>query len=330
VITEYLPVPRLAPQVARFVAECLGSAGNEDLRVGEIVGELTAPRASSWAAVVDGEIRAVFGAELRHVQVGDPDYTYMPARYALVSMSRWHVASGADWAYAPDLLDHIARDAIADGIDRLSIEVPIDEAEGIRVMTDGGFTPDVILAAQATRPGNLPALPGVRVRTATEEDAEALLALTLEEADYHAEHTRSGIVAGQDPEPSRAHVATWLENQRTGGLPTFVAETADGVVGMLPLVRAGEGPALPAEYGYIASTCITAPARGRGIGSALVEHAFAAAHERGMTVLLLHYVADNPLAAPFWEKRGFAPLTVTFTRTPLMRDQCTPDERTRV
>lgn len=322
VITEYLPVPDLAPQVTRFVERCLGSARNSDPRVSEIIAELMAPGASSWAAVADGEIRAVFGAELRHVEVGDPDYTYMPARYALISPSRWHLASSADWAYAPDLLDHIARDAIAAGIDRLSIEIPIDEAEGIRVITDGGFTPDVLLAARGTRPGNLPDLPGVRIRMATEDDADALLALTLEEANYHAEHTRSGIVGGQDPEPSRAHVATWLENQRTGGLPTFVAEDAGGVVGMLPLVRAGvgEGPALPVEYGYIASTCITARARGRGIGGALVEHAFAAAHERGMTVLLLHYVADNPLAAPFWEKRGFAPLTVTFTRTPLIRN----------
>lgn len=318
-ITEYLPVAGLAPQAARFVERCLGSAGPSDPRVGEIMTGLTAPRTSAWAAVVDGEIRAVFGAELRRVAVGDPDYTYMPARYALISPSRWHLASRADWAYAPDLLDHIARDAIAAGIDRLSIEIPVEEAGGIRVLTDGGFAPDVILAARGTRPGTIPALPGVRIRTATAEDAEALLALTLEEADYHAEHTRSGIVAGQDPAPSRAHVATWLENQRTGGLPTFVAEDAGGVVGMLPLVRAGagEGPALPEEYGYIASTCVTARARGRGIGGALLEHAFAAAHERGMTVLLLHYVADNPLAAPFWEKRGFAPLTVTFTRTPL-------------
>src|SRR5690625_4645658 len=137
---------------------CLGSAALREPRFSHIGTGLTAPRTSAWAAVVVGAIRAVFGAELRRVAVGDPDYTYMPARYALVSMSRWHVASGAAWAYAPDLLDHIARDAIADGIDRLSIEVPIDEAEGIRVMTDGGFTPDVTLAAQATRPGNLPAL----------------------------------------------------------------------------------------------------------------------------------------------------------------------------
>ncbi len=318
-ITEYLPVADLAPQAARFVQRCLGSAGPCDPRVSEIVTGLTAPRTSAWAAVVDGEIRAVFGAELRHVAVGDPDYTYMPARYALVSMSRWHLASRADWAYAPDLLDHIARDAIAGGIDRLSVDLPVEEAEGIRVLTDGGFAPDVILAARGTRPGTIPTLSGVHIRTATAQDAEALLALTLEEADFHAEHTRSGIVADQDPAPSRAHVAMWLENQRSGGLPTFVAEDADGVVGMLPLVRAGEGegPALPAEYGYIASTCVTVRARGRGIGGALLEHAFAAAHERGMSVLLLHYVADNPLAAPFWEKRGFAPVSVTFTRTPL-------------
>lgn len=319
--TEYLPVAQQLPRVREFLTEILPGGprpGNREAAVEAILGELTGSDVSAWAAVTGGRMRAVFGAVLRHVTEQDPDYTYMPARYALVSLPRWHVRADDDWAYAPDLLDHISRDAARAGIERLSIDLPVDQGRGMRTILDAGFIPDVILAARPTRPGEESALPGVRIRTACDDDAPALLALTLEEADYHAEHTRSGIRANQDPGPSKRHVTTWLESQRTGGLPTFVAEAGGRVVGMLPLARvAGGGDAhVPEDYGYVASTCITASARGRGIGTGLVERALGAAHERGITMLLLHYVADNPTAEPFWTARGFTPVTATLTRHP--------------
>ncbi len=318
-VTQYLPVSEMRERVAAFVARAVpGAPSPADPQVLQIMQDLTAPDASAWAVVSEGQIRAVFGAQLRRPTPADPEYTYMPAQYALASMSMWHVAR-EDWRYAPGVMDHIARDAAKAGIDRLSIEIPLECARGVEVLLGEGFVPDVILAGRAPRPGALQAPAGVQIRLAQEADADALVSLTLEEADYHAEHTNSGIRANQDPGPSREFVRRWLASQHSENLPTFVAQTEEGVVGMLPLMHIGEGEdhRLPPSYGYVASTCVTARARGRGVGTALVEHALSAAHERGMKVLLLHYVADNPLAAPFWEGFGFEPLTVTLTRVGL-------------
>lgn len=320
-LTEYLPVHQRLPEVSAFIAARLetapGADGRDDAgaRAQEIMHRLTAADVSAWAALAGGRIQAVLGAELRHITPADPEYTYMPAHYALVPLALWHLVGESAWAYMPDLLDHAARDARREGIDRLSIDIPVDDGASMAAILAAGFVPDVILAARASRPGRAEVPGGVTIRRAREADADALLALTLEEADYHAHHTASGIRPDQDPEPSRAHVRRWLEHQRTRDLPVLVAETGGRVVGMLPLMLLDDAAGLvPGAYGYIASTCVSAAARGRGIGAALVECAFDAVHRRGIRVLLLHYVADNPLAAPLWESRGFAPLTVTLTR----------------
>lgn len=305
-------------EIAEFLAATMPGASLDDARFHAIAHDFTDPGTSAWAARVDGEIRAVVAAHLRHVASGDPEYTYMPPAYALTRMSMWHVAADEDWAYVPDLLDHIARDAAFAGIQRLSVDVPAADATALRTLLGAGYEPDVILAARATRPASGADPPGVHIRRARDDDAEALLALTLEEANYHAHHTASGIVADQDPEPSREHVRQWLANERDRNLPTFVAEAGGAVVGMLPLMIMDDAPGLVAgAYGYLASTCVTATARGKGTGTALVERALGAAHERGMAVVLLHYVADNLAAARLWEGFGFEPITVTLTRVGL-------------
>lgn len=314
-LITYVPAASARDRLEAFIAAHLPEADEPGIRA--MVADLTAPATAAWMAEVDGEIRAVFGAELRRPTVADPEYTYMPERYALVRMSLWLVADAQDWAYAPDLLDHIARDAAAEGITRLSVEIAAGAGDAMHTLLTAGFVPDVILAARATRTGNRTPPPGVRIRRARDEDAAALLALTLEEADYHAHHTASGIRPNQDPGPAREHVRTWLASERERDLPTFVAEVGGAVVGMLPLMIVDDAPALTGEaYGYVASTCVTASARRRGIATALLEHALDAAHARSIRVMLLHYVADNRAAGPLWEGAGFTPLILTLTRHP--------------
>lgn len=311
-LIEYRPLTEISGAARRFIAG-FDAAGAEAIFAG-----LAGSGMSSWAAVIDGEVRAVAGARLRHVTSGDPDYTYMPPAYALIAMSGWFVAP-EDWPLMGGIFRQIVDDAARAGIDRLSIEIPLEHTGGIAFVLAEGFVPDVILAARPSRAGDLTWPPGVRIRRARRSDAEDLLALTLEEANYHAEHTASGIVGNQDPEPSREFVTRWLSDQETKGLPTFVAEMDGALVGMLPLtlIDDGGGGPVPADYGYIASTCVTAKARGQGIGTALVEHGLDAAHALGLRVVLVHYIADNTLSSPLWEGRGFEPITVTFTKVGL-------------
>ena len=307
-LTQYLPARDVPDQVRAFLAAELSaaSAGEE---AGAVVEEFFAPSMSAWAALADGQVRAVVAARLRRVRVHDPEYTYMPERYALVPMSLWYEDEGS--AFLGDLLDHVARDARGAGIERVFIEVPVSHDAAVAAVMRAGYAPSVVLAASPTRPGAFRDVPGVRIRTALPGDREALIDLTLAEADYHAAHTDSGIRPGQERGPTANMVDEWLEE---GTLPTFVAESDARVVGMMPLryVDDGDGAALSRAYAYVASTFVDAPVRGRGVGSALLEQAFEAAHSAGVAVLLLHYVADNPLAASFWQAKGFSPVAVTF------------------
>lgn len=284
-----------------------------DVRTYGILADLCAPDVSGWAVVVAGRVRAVVGARLRHVGVDDPEYPYMPAAYALAGLSMWHLAEPGDAAYIPGALELIARDAARQGISRVSIDVPVDDAPMLHHLIAAGYEPDVILAARPTTPVRVHQPEGVRIRLATPADTDALVALTVEEAEYHAAHTRSGIRPDQELGPTRAIVAAWVDP--AAPLPTFVAEQDGRVVGMLPLAPAEAGADVEgAPYAYIASTAVTAPARRQGIATALLAHGLDAARDLGIPVVVLHYIADNPSASPLWENTGFTPVTVTLTR----------------
>lgn len=285
-----------------------------DPRVDAILEEMCVGDVSSWAVFAGEEIRALVGARLRHVGVEDPEYSYMPAAYALVGLSMWHLAESDDAAFVPGALELITRDAAREGIFRVSIDVPIDHGPMLRHVGLAGYVPDVVLAARPTTALEAKAPLGVHIRRARPADAEALVALTVEEAEYHAANTRSGIRADQELGPTRALVATWVDP--AAPFPTFVAEQGGRVVAMMPLVpaddSAGDGEA---SYAYIASTSVTASARRQGIATALLARVLDAAREDGVPVVVLHYLADNPSAAPMWENAGFQPLTVTLTAT---------------
>lgn len=323
VLTQFHPVPHVRALTREFLRAVLSGEDGadhraEDPRADVILEELCAPDVSAWAVAVEGEVRAVVGARLRHVGVDDPEYPYMPAAYALAGLSMWHLAEPADATYIPGALELITREAAREGIHRVSIDVPVDHGPMLRHVIQAGYTPDVVLAARPTTALATQIPAGVRIRQAVPTDAEVLVALTVEEAEYHAANTRSGIRADQELGPTRALVATWVDQDAP--LPTFVAEQDGRVVGMMPLVPA---PEEDAPYAYIASTSVTAAARRQGIATALLAHALDAARASGAGAVVLHYIADNPTAAPMWENAGFVPLTVTLTatRTPPQKER---------
>lgn len=311
-LTQYSPVAQMRREAREFLDSALGGGSGTDDRVGTILSDLCGQDVSGWVVVVDGEVRAIVGARLRHVGVEDPEYPYMPPAYALAGLSMWHLLDPEDAAYVPGALRLITREAAHRGITRVSIDVPIDHTPMLEHVGGAGYVPDVVLAARPTEALSVGMPAGVEIRRATPADAAALVALTVEEAEYHAAHTRSGIRADQELGPTEAMVADWVDPRAP--LPTFVAVRDGHVVGMMPLVPADEGGDVRgAPYAYIASTSVTASARRQGIATALLAHALDAAREQDIPVVLLHYIADNETAAPLWENTGFSPVTITLT-----------------
>jgi len=78
----------------------------------------------------------------------------------------------------------------------------------------------------------------------------------------------------------------------------FVADTGDGIVGVIMAGHDG-------RRGYIHHTAVHPDHRGRGIGSRLVDAAFAALRAEGISKAALVAFERNTGGNAFWEKQGF-------------------------
>jgi hypothetical protein len=133
-----------------------------------------------------------------------------------------------------------------------------------------------VLAVNAWQPETTP--PGVSVRPALVDDVEILTELALEEHLYHAHHTTSGTSADQPRRTSRRIASEAVAAAADGRTCQLVAERSaprsegGAVVGSIigTIERLGDDEitryVLPARYGYIGLTSVTArsPRRRRG------------------------------------------------------------------
>ena len=106
----------------------------------------------------------------------------------------------------------------------------------------------------------------------------------------------------------RASAADWLRDGfgPTAGFRAFVAETADGIVGMATcsarVVTGWNGPVVFLQDLYVEAAC-----RQHGVAGALVARVAAFAHGLGSPIVELTVRADNPAQA-FYLRNGFQPL----------------------
>lgn len=134
----------------------------------------------------------------------------------------------------------------------------------------------------------------VRIRPATEADADAIWAIFREVID-------EGVAFAFDQSTSRDDgLRFWLES------PTccFVAELDGRVVGtyFLRPNQPGRG-AHVANAGYM----VARAGQGRGIGRAMGEHSIIEARRRGFRAMQFNLViATNTPAVRLWERLGFA------------------------
>ena len=146
----------------------------------------------------------------------------------------------------------------------------------------------------------------VRVRPATSEDREFILALVPRLMEF-----------GPPPWRERERmVATDLEtigrvlDEQPPSHAVFVAEDADGArLGFIHLHSAVDYFTRE-EHGHVSDVAVTRAGEGRGVGRALMEKGEAWARARGYRLLTLHVFARNARARAVYEKLGYAEDTV--------------------
>ncbi|MET8092364.1 GNAT family N-acetyltransferase [Micromonospora sp. NPDC005220] len=161
---------------------------------------------------------------------------------------------------------------------------------------------------QGTRPA---------VRPASLSDVPALVELRLANAEAHL---------ALDPDtyrlPQREAVIehfTTVLNDTTGRSAVLVAEQGGQVVGMVEVLPLPEPPAhqiLRPEPSAQIHTVVLGAARGRGVGSALLDAADRWAAEHGITNLSAGIHHRNAGAVRFYRHHGYAPSGTAWSRRP--------------
>jgi GNAT superfamily N-acetyltransferase len=156
----------------------------------------------------------------------------------------------------------------------------------------------------------------VSIRHATERDEAALTAFAWR-------LTAFTLPAWRRPEHiAGADAKAMLAALRLGsaGNEVFIAQLRaqrgadrDGTVaGCLHMVEAIDFFGL--KHGHISVIAVTPEAEGRGVGRALMEHAEAWTKRRGHSLLTLNVFAANERARRFYERAGYAPEVVKYSK----------------
>ena len=152
----------------------------------------------------------------------------------------------------------------------------------------------------------------MEIRTGTRAEIDQLKELW---ASMHAHHAAlAGEVAPVRPLDEswrlrRAQYEEWLAGEDA---QLILAQDGDRLVGYA-VVRVGAGAAtwdLGDRVGELESLAVLEPARGSGVGAALVAAARAFGRERGAERLIVSVVHNNEGALRFYEREGFGPFYV--------------------
>ncbi|MEU8286232.1 GNAT family N-acetyltransferase [Micromonospora sp. NPDC048905] len=149
---------------------------------------------------------------------------------------------------------------------------------------------------------------GPTVRPAGLSDVPALVDLRLANAEAHL--SLAPDVYRLPQREAVAHHFTAVLTKGAGGDAILVAELDGQVVGMVELLRLPEPPAhqiLRPEPSAQIHTVVSGTARGRGVGSALVDAAGRWAAENGITSLSAGIHHRNDGAVRFYRRHGYAP-----------------------
>jgi ribosomal protein S18 acetylase RimI-like enzyme len=129
----------------------------------------------------------------------------------------------------------------------------------------------------------------------------------------HHQAVAGDMAPGRDPEESwqrrRAQYVRWLGSGE-GMMFLVPGEGAEGAPLGYALLRVGpSGPTwdLGEPVGDLESLCVTAGARGTGVGTELIEHCRERLRELGATWWSVSVIAANGRAQALYEREGFSP-----------------------
>jgi GNAT superfamily N-acetyltransferase len=148
----------------------------------------------------------------------------------------------------------------------------------------------------------------VRVREATLDDLETVVAMRMALLREHAAHPLYGRLRADAAERAEHLFATQLLSPNE---VTLLAFWRDVAIGILRCASSVASPLfVPSHYGYLSSAYVLPAERRRGILRALVTAAESWCTARGLDELRLHNIVDDAVADGAWESLGFEAVEV--------------------
>ena len=147
--------------------------------------------------------------------------------------------------------------------------------------------------------------PAWTIRAATATDLQVVCLLAEDLAALH--HLAAPSVFAPAGEPTRDE-AHWLASITGANRLGLIAEVEGQPVGFVTVAVVDETHSLlqPLRYGRVNSISVTAAARGRGVGRALMAEAEAWARREGAREMRLMVWAFNSAALRMYEELGYA------------------------
>jgi mycothiol synthase len=239
----------------------------------------------------DFEAVATLGGDVEQLRARWQQPSFDPARHLWLADGAFgalyapdEAVVRGDAAHVPALLGRIEERARAERLTQLTFVVPASDEPAWRAYEDSGFelATEVLELEVAFDEAPFETLPpaGIAIRTYTDADAQRVREL-LDAAYLAWDETYS-------PLPHEDWVAFMTQNDSFVPECWFVAEDGEGEL---------VGVCLTWKEGWIKDLAVTAGARGRGLGEALLRTAFARLHERGVRRVGLKVDARNPTGA---------------------------------
>lgn len=141
------------------------------------------------------------------------------------------------------------------------------------------------------------------ILSATPNDFPSIMSVWAEAMDVHSKIDPRFPLAADASNAMMSHLGGTLANEN-GFL--LVTESNDRIIAYC-LARIQSYPPVFANraHGYINDLMVAASHRRQGVGTALFLSAAAAIRAKGVHVLEVSFVPQNPMASSFWRKLGF-------------------------
>ena len=223
----------------------------------------------------------------------DGESAFLPADGVAVDpdLDPTPVVVGLFAALAPVLLEAGARRHL---INHVAL-APLSEA-----FNNLGFGRGSVFGTQPAQP--FAPHPDIEVRVGGEADLDVIADLS------HVELLHRSTPPVYAPPLPNTLADTRARHRRLmdAGAVHLVARLDGEDVGLLTLETTSPAPRLcPDGEPYIGPTATAAPARGQGVGTALVRAALDWAHRHGRPTVSVDFDSPNPLSRPFWTGMGF-------------------------